>query len=170
MRSIQQVKVILTDNLVALRRYAYSLTNDMNDADDLVQTVVEKLLNKSIPSDVNPLPWIFKVSKNAWVDELRSRKVRAGSEVVEADEIADSHESSRPSDFIQQQDLLAAIESLPEAYKAVMSLIVVSGLTYSEAAETLDVPIGTIMSRVARAREKLASRLNSKNRGNYDER
>ncbi|MBT1450093.1 RNA polymerase sigma factor [Glaciecola sp. XM2] len=155
----EALKLLILDNLKDLRRFAYSLTNDINDADDLTQIVVEKLLTKPIPDNVEPLPWIFRVCKNAWIDELRSRKIRTIDDNVEVSQIESSTKSSEIAEDNLQQ-LKIAITELPEAYRVVMSLIIISGLSYAETAEVLEIPIGTVMSRVARAREKLSQMLN----------
>lgn len=151
------IQAVILENLDSLRRFAYSLTNDMHDADDLVQVVVERLLAKSIPEAAKPLPWMFTVCKNAWIDEIRSRQVRATDDEIEPDQLAASEQHNSLEQAAQKQDLHEAIESLPDAYRIVIRLIIISGLSYAETAETLDIPIGTVMSRVARAREKLAT-------------
>lgn len=162
------LKTLILENLTSLRRFAYSLTNDMSDADDLVQVVVERLLKKSIPEEVKPLPWIFRVCKNAWIDEIRSRKVRASDDNIDLEQISatDSHQSEIEKEQ-QKRDLQDAISALPDSHRDVISLIVISGLSYAETSETLDIPIGTVMSRVARAREKLATKLKAM-RSNYE--
>lgn len=66
----------LTSLLPALRRFAFSLTGNQADADDVVQITIEKLLVKGIPDDIEPLKWAFKVCRNVWIDEYRSQKVR----------------------------------------------------------------------------------------------
>ncbi|WP_371193473.1 RNA polymerase sigma factor [Glaciecola sp. SC05] len=158
------MKSLILRNLKDLRRFAYSLTNDISDADDLTQIVVEKLLTKPLPEDVVPLSWMFRVCKNAWIDELRSRKVRTTDDSVEITEIAATHEGSNQGDEKRQQKCLQeAISELPDVYRDVISLIIVAGRSYAETAEILEIPIGTVMSRVARAREKLAVKLNKDN-------
>jgi RNA polymerase sigma-70 factor (ECF subfamily) len=160
----EALKVLILDNLKDLRRFAYSLTNDISDADDLTQIVVERLLTKPIPENVIPLSWMFRVCKNAWIDELRSRKIRTVDDGVELSQIASVTESSDIGEDNLQQ-LQAAITELPEAYRIVISLIITSGLSYAETSEVLEIPIGTVMSRVARAREKLAQKLNKYGEG-----
>lgn len=154
------MKTIILENLAALRRFAYSLTNNISDADDLVQVVVEKLLKKPIPDDIKALPWIFRVCKNTWIDEIRSREVRKPDENTDVEHITSSGTNADDIEqTLQKRDLQTAISSLPDSYRDVISLIVVSGFSYAETADSLDIPIGTVMSRVARAREKLASKL-----------
>lgn len=157
------MQAVILEHLNSLRRFAYSLTNDMNDADDLVQVVVERLLNKPIPEDVKALPWIFRVCKNAWIDEIRSRNVRAPDDSIDLDQIATDSSQNELEQEAQRRDLKQAIEKLPKAYRIVISLIIISGLSYAQTAETLEIPIGTVMSRVARARERLAAMLNGSN-------
>jgi RNA polymerase sigma-70 factor (ECF subfamily) len=160
----EALKVLILDNLKDLRRFAYSLTNDISDADDLTQIVVERLLTKPIPENVIPLSWMFRVCKNAWIDELRFRKIRTVDDGVELSQIASVTESSDIGEDNLQQ-LQEAITELPEAYRIVISLIITSGLSYAETSEVLEIPIGTVMSRVARAREKLAQKLNKYGEG-----
>jgi len=157
--SQNEVRDFLSTNLNEFRRYAFSLTKDMNDADDLIQTVVERLLIKSIPTNVQPKAWFCRVCRNAWIDELRSRKVRQGPEDIEESQLEDQSVAMRPASQIKQIALENSIEKLAEPFKTVINLVVVAGLSYAEAAESLDVPIGTIMSRVARARKQLIDKL-----------
>jgi RNA polymerase sigma-70 factor (ECF subfamily) len=125
---------------------------------------VERLLTKPIPENVIPLSWMFRICKNAWIDELRSRKIRIVDDGVELSQIASANESSDIGEDSLQR-LQAAITELPEAYRIVISLIITSGLSYAETSEVLEIPIGTVMSRVARAREKLAQKLNKYGEG-----
>lgn len=160
----EAVKTVILENLTSLRRFAYSLTNNVSDADDLVQIVVEKLLKKPIPDTIKPLPWIFRVCKNTWIDEIRSREVRKPDENVEVEHITSSGSDNEIEQELQKRDLKAAMSALPNSHREVISLIIVSGFSYAETADSLDIPIGTVMSRVARAREKLASKLREESR------
>lgn len=156
------LKSMILANLQDLRRFAYSLTSDVNDADDLTQIVVERLLTRSIPENVVPLSWMFRICKNAWIDEIRSRKVRATDDAVDVSQIASSNTSDNQlEEASQKQRLQIAIDELPEAYRMVISLIIMSGLSYAETSKTLDLPIGTVMSRISRARKKLAEKLSA---------
>ena len=157
-RQTEEVRKLLVLHLQALRRFAYSLTKDMHDADDLVQRVAEKLLKSAIPEDCDPVPWIFRVCKNAWIDELRSRKVRSAGDDVEPESLA-SASGDKPDSSLEKRDLQNAIDQLQENYRAVIQLVVISGLSYAETASSLDIPIGTVMSRVARARQQLSQLL-----------
>lgn len=156
------LKSMILANLQDLRRFAYSLTSDVNDADDLTQIVVERLLTRSIPEDVVPLSWMFRICKNAWIDEIRSRKVRTTDDTVDISQIASSNTNDNQlEEASQKQRLQIAIDELPEPYRMVISLIITSGLSYAETSQTLDLPIGTVMSRISRARKKLAEKLSA---------
>lgn len=160
----EALKLLILEHLKDLRRFAYSLTNDMSDADDLTQIVVEKLLTKPIPDNVIPLSWMFRVCKNAWIDELRSRKVRKTDDSVELTQIASARGiSGEEEDNFQHVKM--AITQLPEPYKDVISLVIIAGLSYAETSEVLQIPIGTVMSRIARARMKLVNILNEYGEG-----
>lgn len=161
--SENEIKAFLTDNLQEMRRYAYSLTKDTHDADDLLQTVFERILKTSIPADAQPKAWVYRVCRNIWIDELRARQVRHTPDSCTETELEDTSVASRPSSQIYQIELHNAIEELAEPYGIIINLVIVAGLSYSEAAEVLEIPIGTVMSRLARARQQLVERLNANN-------
>ena len=146
--------------LPRLRRFARSLTGNRQDGDDLMQNTVERALQRGWPKGVEPLAWLFKVCKNLWIDELRSRAVRVkAAQTRELDE-----EPTVSGEEVAHAELgLRAVEralaTLAPEQRAVLTLVAVEGLSYREAAEVLDTPIGTVMSRLARARAALAERL-----------
>jgi len=146
----------ILDVLPNIRRFAASLTGNLADADDLLQATVERLLTKGLPDDAEVLPWSLRVCRNLWIDELRSRKVR--------------NEASREPAVIGQQvldgeqqvlgemtlaEVQAVLMSMSDDQRAVLELIAVEGYSYKEAAAVLEIPIGTVMSRLARARTTL---------------
>ncbi|PHR65161.1 RNA polymerase sigma factor [Pseudidiomarina marina] len=152
----QQISSILP----ALRRFALSLCGNVADADDLLQTTVERLLTRSVPDNAELIAWAFKVCRNAWIDEHRARKVRENAihneqlqESTSADDVQRIHDQMA----LHQVD--AALEQLAPDQREAIALVAIQGLSYREAAEILEVPTGTIMSRLARARSKLVSLL-----------
>ena len=152
------MKEQLLSLLPALRRFAVSLTNSAADADDLLQNTVERLLSKGVPDDVELAKWAFTVCRNCWIDECRSRKVRSS---VEWD--PDQHvvllttEGEKDMQLkIEVEQINAAMQQLPEEQHLVLSMVAVQGLAYKEVAAALNLPIGTVMSRLARARTRLA--------------
>jgi RNA polymerase sigma-70 factor (ECF subfamily) len=145
----------LMAELGGLRRFCYSLTGEGADADDLLQATVEKLLLKGIPEDAHVAKWSYRVCKNVWIDELRSREVRQRQPVaVAAEPEAPSSESVAAGER-ELDGVFAALDRLPDEQRLALTLVAIEGKSYAEAAEVLDVPVGTIMSRIARARKQL---------------
>jgi RNA polymerase sigma-70 factor (ECF subfamily) len=152
----------LTDRIIALlprlRRFALTLTRRPEDGDDLVQLAVERALprlhrwNEGTRLD----SWMFKIMQNLWIDELRSRRARGEAEPdFDMAGLAGSDGRETMDARLELQDTLAAVMGLPEEQRSVMMLVVVEGLSYRDAAEVLGVPIGTVMSRLSRARLSL---------------
>lgn len=142
--------------LPALRRFAWSLTNSVHDADDLLQNTVERLLVKGVPADADLNKWAFTVCRNLWIDECRSRKVR-GTVAWDQDEhdvvTVDGEKDMQLK--IEVAQINALLQQLPEEQHLVLSMVTVQGLSYQETADALGVPLGTVMSRLARARSRL---------------
>jgi RNA polymerase sigma-70 factor (ECF subfamily) len=148
-----------TDALVALlprlRRFARALTGHPADADDLVQTALERALKSldGLPSDVRLDAWMLRVIRNAWIDETRARsrwrRVLAPAE--EGEQVGES-----PVDaFMDLLSAQRAMAALPDEQRIAIALVLVEGLSYKDAAAVLDVPIGTLTSRLARGRAAL---------------
>lgn len=141
--------------LPRMRRFARSLTYHREDADDLVQIAMERALGRSeqYTPGTRLDSWIFRIIKNAWIDEVRSRARRdelfapeeAGEQV--GDDFAQAHQ--------QRMAIQKAVSLLSEEHRLVVGLVLVDGLGYKEAAEVLEIPVGTLTSRLARAREAL---------------
>lgn len=145
--------------LPRLRRFGRALTHHREDADDLVQVALERaLLHAGQWQPGTRLDsWVFRIMKNAWTDEIRSRARR---DAVLLPEEAGEHVGVASMDA--HADALAvqqAMARLNEDQRVVVALVLVEGLPYKEAAEVLDVPIGTVTSRLARAREALQAQL-----------
>jgi len=142
-----------------LKRFCLSLTGSNADADDLLQGTIERLLERGIPDDAHTARWAYRVCKNLWIDELRSREVRtrhANSVTMtgEAFDLSPSAETQSAAE-LELAAVYAALAKLPEEQRMALTLVAVEGRSYAEAAEILEVPIGTIMSRIARARKQL---------------
>ena len=157
--SIEVFREELIRLLPRLRRFARSLTRNVPDADDLVQIAIERALSRfdQWRPDSQLSSWMFGILRNAWIDEnrVRSRRNRhfAPAELGEnvADPTADQH-----AEVISVVELVAR---LPEEQREVVGLVLVEGLSYKEAAQIIDVPIGTVTSRLARARDALQALL-----------
>lgn len=153
--------------LPRLGRFARGLTGSTEDANDLVQTACQRALEREhqwMPG-TRLDSWMFRIVRTVWIDELRGRKVRQGRGVVDAEEeiVVDGPrmiESRLTLDTVRR-----AVAKLPEAQREVLLLVCVEGLSYRETAETLGLPMGTVMSRLARARLTIA-RLTEDHRDN----
>ena len=148
----------LLEILPRLRRFSHSLTCDPNVGDDLAQATVERALNKIETWDeTKPLQfWIFKIAKNLWYDQLRAQKVRGYTENI--DDLPDSIEDKYQADMETSQllkEVRQKMRELPQDQHIVLVLVAIEGYSYKEAAEMLDLPIGTVMSRLSRARAML---------------
>jgi len=138
-----------------LRRYARALTGDRGTADDLVQDTLERAWSKlhlwRHGSDLRA--WLFTIMHNVHVNQIRSRS--SASLVPLDDEIADAPVRATQSDMLEVRDIDAALHRLPIEQREVVLLIALERMSYDETARSLRIPIGTVMSRLARARERL---------------
>jgi RNA polymerase sigma-70 factor (ECF subfamily) len=153
-------KAVLMNELTGLKRFSSSLTGDLHDADDLLQLTVERVLERGMPDDAHAGKWAYRVCRNLWLDELRSREVRsrfAKAEVASNSDLGVSDAGGLERLEFERVD--QAINTLPEDQRTVLLLVAVEGRSYAEVAELLDIPIGTVMSRVARARRSLADKI-----------
>jgi len=150
----------LVQLLPRLRRFASVLTRSHDDAEDVVQAAVERALRHadSWREGTRLDSWLYRVMQNVWRDELRAHRRRA--------EPLDSHADLAGADgrdvtmrHIQSNEARLALNELPEEQRVVVALVVLDGMKYQQTADILEVPVGTVMSRLARARARLAARL-----------
>lgn len=159
----QRIRVQLQNQLVELlprlRRFARNLTRRPDDADDVVQIALERALSRCEQWDSGSRldSWMFGIIRNAWIDELR-RHQRRGSH-LELDQISDNVADTRDAAEIETMSVQAAMAKLPEEQRTAVILVLVEGLSYKEAAQVMETPIGTLTSRVARGREALQALL-----------
>lgn len=152
----------LTQLLPGLRRFAYSLTGSVPEADDLLQGTVEKLLRRAPPDGVGLDRWAFRVCRNLWIDECRARQVRqdaARKPELSEGQVVDGERQTASEIHLGQVD--AAMAKLPEGQREIIALVAIQGLTYQAVADALEIPRGTVMSRLARARAALSELLKS---------
>lgn len=145
--------------LPRLRRFARTVTRHTEDADDLVQVAVERALRHAHQWQAGTRldSWLFRIMKNAWIDEVRARSRR--DEVPMDDEAEDTHGVDDTARHIARLSVQTAMARLPEEQRLAVSLVLVEGLPYKEAADVLQVPIGTLTSRLARGRLALQALL-----------
>jgi RNA polymerase sigma-70 factor (ECF subfamily) len=145
--------------LPRLRRFARALARNAHDADDLVQLALERALARAAQAraDMPLAGWMFGIVRNAWIDELRSRgrRARTFAPAQAGEQVADASRSGH-AEALSVQDALAR---LPEEQRSAIALVLIEGLSYKEAAHVMQVPIGTLTSRLARGREALQAML-----------
>ena len=148
----------IVDLLPRLRRFAYALTGEKDRGDDLVQETCVRALSRLDQWEHGTRldSWMYRIAQNIWYDRIRALKVRG--EVVDIDtahELPGDDGRNVTEGRITLNEVSAAISKLPPDQKILIALVCIDGLSYKQAAEILQVPIGTIMSRLARARQTL---------------
>lgn len=137
-----------------LRRYARTLAKCPAEADDLVQASVERALTREAQwnPDKGLRPWLFRILHNLYVSSVRSRhrETRVYKLQWQSGGVAGSHES-----YSELNRVRDAMNHLPASHREVILLVAVEGLSYQEAASVMEVPVGTVRSRLSRAREQL---------------
>ncbi len=152
----------LIAQLPALRRYAVALVGNSAMADDLVQDCIERALRRpdALRDRRRLLGWLRSILHNLYIDELRRRRGRGREEDIT--ELSDNLALSVPAgDRTGFRDLVAAMATLNVEHRQILLLVGLEGLNYREIADELGVPMGTVMSRLARAREKLRAAMES---------
>lgn len=150
----EALRAEIVELLPRLRRFARALAGNVNDADDLVQMGIERALARAGQwrRDLPVAGWMFGIVRNAWIDEVRSR-VRQHR--IFAPEALGEHIADPAGDQAQLLPVQQALSRLPDEQREVIGLVLIEGLSYKEAADIVGVPVGTITSRLARAREAL---------------
>ncbi|RTZ96134.1 MAG: RNA polymerase sigma factor [Deltaproteobacteria bacterium] len=159
------------DQIVALlprlRRFAFSLTANLADADDLVQAACERALSREQQwrPGTRLDSWMFRIIQTLKIDQARSMRQRSPHLPLEETTFGPvgDNEKNRIEAKMALGQVARAMQRLPENDRLVLSLVCVEGQSYKDAALTLQVPIGTVMSRLARARRRLHTMVHQKN-------
>ncbi|WP_411705619.1 RNA polymerase sigma factor [Edaphovirga cremea] len=144
--------------LARLWRYGMVLARNQDVANDLVQATCVRALERIEQFDhgTHLDRWLFTILHSVWVNEIRSQHIRQGQGFVDIDDLPPASERNESFESISARQIIERVNQLPEAQRNAVFLVYVEGFTYQEAAETLSVPIGTIMSRLTTARQSLA--------------
>ncbi len=153
----------LLELLPRLRRYALALSRSTQTAEDLAQaTCVRAIEYKShFVRGTHFDRWVFSILVSLWRNEVRARRVRLGNGCVEADSVACTDMERALDRRIMGRQIRDAVDDLPEAQRRAVVHVYLEGRSYKEAAELENIPIGTIMSRLSAARNKLVARFNA---------
>lgn len=151
----------LTENLSRLWRYGLVLSHRRDVADDLVQQTCVRALERSAQFQAGTRldRWLFAILHSIWLNEIRARRVRQGQGFVDAEEVLVVDGAQETETHVMANQVLRLVNALPDAQRAAVFLAYVEGLSYKEVAGILDIPIGTVMSRLAAARAKLAGNI-----------
>jgi RNA polymerase sigma-70 factor (ECF subfamily) len=149
--------LLLIEPLIpALRRYARALVRNSATADDLVQDCLERAVSRwHQRREGTPRPWLFAILHNLAVSQFRQSATRGPHVTIDAASEGDFSQEAGQENKLMYQDVLEKLAKLPEDQRSVLLLVAVEDLSYAEAAKVLNVPIGTVMSRLSRARERL---------------
>jgi RNA polymerase sigma-70 factor, ECF subfamily len=161
------VSMRFRDQLIAvlprLRRFARGLSGSVVDADDLVQAACERALARQhqFQEGTRFDSWMFRIVQTIWIDQVRSRDVRKeGGEIAE-ERLGSDEPVRRVEARLALEEVRRALDRLPPDQRTALLLVTVDGLSYKEAADVVQVPVGTIMSRLARARIALQLQLDA---------
>lgn len=148
----------LRDHWPRLRRFAYALSRSGADADDLVQEVAMRALSRcdQWAPGTRFDSWMFRIARNLWIDMVRARGRRDKRSAPIEDAEAIGHDP-RPAieATLDLKTAMAAMQRLPDEQREVVALILIDGLGYRETGELLDLPVGTVSSRLVRGRQAL---------------
>jgi len=152
---VDETSWLIAREIPRLRRYALSLANDPETADDLVQDTLERAIRKrgqwrrrgAIRS------WLYRILYNVYVNKCAANAKHNGD--VGLDDAPPLWARAGQEDRVHCRDITEAMQRLPHDQRAAIALTAVEGLAYDEAAEALDIPIGTLRSRLSRGREAL---------------
>jgi RNA polymerase sigma-70 factor, ECF subfamily len=148
----------IVQHIPRLRRYARALAGDRYAADDLVQDTLERAWNKyhlwRPGSDLRA--WLFAIMHNVFVNQMRSRRLEVEQPMEEPPPVA---VRATQQDGIELDDLKRALSRLSAEHREVLMLVAVEQMKYEEVSRTLDIPVGTVMSRLSRARDRLRQQL-----------
>jgi RNA polymerase sigma-70 factor (ECF subfamily) len=159
-----EIRTRIVELLPRLRRFACALSGDLDTGDDLVQETCVRALSRveQWQPGTRLDSWMFRIAQNIWLDRLRANKVRGELYDIEAAETlagTDGRDVAESKMMLGQ--VTAAMAKLPADQRALIALVCIDGLSYKQTAEVMNIPIGTVMSRLARARRGLHALLDN---------
>ncbi|HVE21797.1 MAG TPA: RNA polymerase sigma factor [Acidocella sp.] len=156
--AVEEIRGNLASHLGRLWRYGFVLSQQRDTAEDLVQATCLRALERAgqFAPGTRLDRWLFSILHAIWIDEVRARKVRTGQGQVDAGSVVLIDGGAQTETRVLANQVLRQVNALPEEQRTTVFLAYVEGLSYREVAEVLQIPIGTVMSRLANARAKLA--------------
>jgi RNA polymerase sigma-70 factor (ECF subfamily) len=162
---VEQRQRLIIDQIPALRRYARALTGERHAADELVQDSLERAWSRFHlwRPGTNVRAWLFTIMHNLYANAVRkAKRAPAYASLAEVDRMAATQSSAEIG--IEVSNLMRALASLPDSQREVLLLVSLEELTYEQVSQVLGIPIGTVMSRLSRAREQLRQIMSGANR------
>jgi RNA polymerase sigma-70 factor (ECF subfamily) len=153
---MQDILIQVEPLIPALRRYARALVRDRASADDLVQDCLERAVSRWYQRREGSVrAWLFTILHNLAINQFRQSAKRGRHVAIDEANEGDFGEAATQDQRLMYQDALKKLAKLPKDQQAVLLLVAVEDLSYAAAAKVLDIPVGTVMSRLSRARERL---------------
>ena len=164
----ENLSSLLPALLPRLWTFSLRLCGSQHEAEDLLQRACVRALERGdqLQAGTSPLSWMFSIVHSIWANEVRARKVRTHLSIEWDDRFIETvadPDARNPEAILLSREVIAAVDRLPEAQRIVMLMVAVEGLSYAETAAALDMPIGTIMSRLSRARQTIGARFRNGN-------
>jgi RNA polymerase sigma-70 factor (ECF subfamily) len=160
-KHVEPVSKRFSDQLIAvlprLRRFAAGLSRSASEADDLVQAACERALAREhqFQEGTRFDSWMFRIVQTIWIDQLRARDIRKEDGDIAEERLGTDEPVRRVEARLALSEVRRAVSLLPPDQRMTLMLVTVEGLSYKQAADVAGVPVGTIMSRLARARVAL---------------
>jgi RNA polymerase sigma-70 factor (ECF subfamily) len=156
------IRLQLVTMLPRLRRFAVALSGNRDKADDLVQGTCERALRgaDSWQPGTRLDSWLYRIMQNLWIDEMRKARTKGTEQPVDESFDLVGEDGVRTAEAsLAASDVMAALARLPDEQRTIVTLVCVEDMSYREVADILSIPIGTVMSRLSRARRALAQAL-----------
>jgi len=159
MSPVSTIGVQIQNHITSLRRYARALLRDKAEADDLVQESLARALSRAdkFQPGTNLRAWLFTIMHNVHVNQVRQKVSRPDEVPVDEVELR-LVTPARQETRIELRDMSRALDALPPEQRQVLLMVALEGMKYDEVAKVLDIPIGTVMSRLSRARDAVRAR------------
>jgi RNA polymerase sigma-70 factor (ECF subfamily) len=153
---LDEIASLLEPQIPALRRYAWALLRDHEAADDLVQDTLERAISRwsQRRQEGDLRAWLFTIQRNLFLNGIRKRRTR-GTQVGEEALNDVQAPGASPEIHVGLRDVLTGLDALSEEQRSLLLLVGVEDLSYEQAAKVLGIPLGTVMSRLSRARARL---------------
>lgn len=154
----EELREQIGEMIPRLQRFAHTLSGSRDEADDIAQAACLRALTRleQFRQGTRLDSWLFRIVQTIWIDRVRAAQRRAPAPPEALDALSDEGSAARRNEArVELAKLREHVARLPADQRAVLALVAIEGLSYREAADALEIPVGTVMSRLARARKKL---------------